>query len=80
MEASMRFLKGKNLEAMQKQAYLFRSYVEGRYDEVIRAAQDESRNVLQKRTRQRLAESALREMRHEQQLIEKEEACDGPKQ
>ncbi len=80
MEASMRFLKGKNLEAMQKQADLFRSYVEGRYDEVIRAAQDESRNVLQKRTRQRLAESALREMRHEQQLIEKEEACDGPKQ
>lgn len=80
MEASMRFLKGKNLEAMQKQADLFRSYVEGRYDEVIRAAQDESRNVLQKRTRQRLAESALREMRHEQQIIEKEEACDGPKQ
>lgn len=62
MEAAMRFLKGKNLENMEEQARLFRSYTEGRYSEVIEALQDGNRNILQKRTRKRLAEAAVKEM------------------
>lgn len=61
MEESMHFLKGKNLASMQETARLFRDFQEGRYSEVIRAAQAGGKTVLQQRTRRRLAEAARRE-------------------
>ena len=80
MKASMRYLKGKNLEAMQQLVQLFQNYMDGNSSELIRAAQDESRTVLQKRTRQRLADSAMKEQKNERQLIEEGEVCDDGKQ
>ena len=80
MKASMRYLKGKNLEAMQQLVQLFQNYMDGNCSELIRAAQDESRTVLQKRTRQRLADSAMKEQKNERQLIEEGEVCDDGKQ
>lgn len=61
MEASLHLLKGKSLALMQETVRLFRDFQEGRYDEVIQAAQADGRTVLQQRTRQRLAEAARRE-------------------
>ena len=80
MKASMRYLKGKNLEAVQQLVQLFQNYMDGNCSELIRAAQDESRTVLQKRTRQRLADSAMKEQKNERQLIEEGEVCDDGKQ
>lgn len=80
MKASMRYLKGKNLEAVQQLVQLFQNYMDGNSSELIRAAQDESRTVLQKRTRQRLADSAMKEQKNERQLIEEGEVCDDGKQ
>ena len=76
----MRYLKGKNLEAVQQLVQLFQNYMDGNSSELIRAAQDESRTVLQKRTRQRLADSAMKEQKNERQLIEEGEVCDDGKQ
>ena len=80
MKASMRYLKGKNLETVQQLVQLFQNYMDGNCSELIRAAQDESRTVLQKRTRQRLADSAMKEQKNERQLIEEGEVCDDGKQ
>ena len=80
MKASMRYLKGKNLEAVQQLVQLFQNYMDGNCSELIRAAQDESRTVLQKRTRQRLADSAMKEQKNERQFIEEGEVCDDGKQ
>ena len=80
MKASMRYLKGKNLEAVQQLVQLFQNYMDGNSSELIRAAQDESRTVLQKRTRQRLADSAMKEQKNERQFIEEGEVCDDGKQ
>ena len=80
MKASMRYLNGKNLEAVQQLVQLFQNYMDGNCSELIRAAQDESRTVLQKRTRQRLADSAMKEQKNERQLIEEGEVCDDGKQ
>ena len=80
MKASMRYLKGKNLEAVQQLVQLFQNYMDGNSSELIRAAQDEGRTVLQKRTRQRLADSAMKEQKNERQLIEEGEVCDDGKQ
>lgn len=61
MKESLRYLKGKNLEAMQQQIRLFENYMEGNCSELIRAAQDESKNEFQRRTRRRLAEAAAKQ-------------------
>ena len=66
-------------EAMQQQVLLFQNYMEGNCSELIRAAQDESKNVIQKRTRQRLAEAAMKQKKEEQKIPEEGEVCDDGK-
>ncbi len=79
LKESMKYLKGKNLEAMQQQVLLFQNYMEGNCSELIQAAQDESKNVIQKRTRQRLAEAAMKQKKEEQKIPEEGEVCDDGK-
>lgn len=73
MKASMGYLKGKNLEAMQQQVQLFENYMDGNYSELMRTARDGSRTVLQRRTRQRLADSVMKEQQCERRLTEEGE-------
>ncbi len=76
MKGSMGYLKGKNLEAMQQLVQLFENYMDGNYSELMREARDGSRTVLQRRTRQRLAEAAMKEHQPGRQLTEEGEVCD----
>ncbi len=71
MKESMRYLKGKNLEIMRQQVILFQNYMEGNYGELVRAAQDKSKNVFQRRTRERLAQAVLRQRQSKPGLGEK---------
>jgi len=49
--------------------------MDGNYSELMREARDGSRTVLQRRTRQRLAEAAMKEHQPGRQLTEEGEVC-----
>lgn len=61
LEASLHYLKGKAYQRMRQEADLFRKFQEGRYSEAVKMAQQGNVSAFQRRNRQKIIETALRE-------------------